>query len=118
MYLQHCLRCYASPWLPAPLKSLRELVRLIDDFANNHPGAGSVPRALGHLPIEIGGVVEHRKAITSAQWKMQRACQAYANANASEKPALDKWLLSLGGQAVMQGPAHVMAYDDMSLRLT
>lgn len=105
-------RVFAEQW-----HYLQQIVQLVDNYVSQHPSATRVPRALGFVTISVGGVSVQRKALTFAQWKMQRACAAYTQLNDAIKPEIDIWLAQLGGEALKTPPTHPFVFVNHKLCL-
>lgn len=80
---------------------LADLIGAIDAWCEAHAGATRVPRSLGDCDVTIGGVRTTRKLATFAQFKAQRALDAYAAIPPADRPAVDAWLDALGGREAM-----------------
>lgn len=119
----------ADDEVPAPIEAilasafaeqwvyLAALVRAIDRYVAANPAAVRVPRALGEVEVEVGGVRTRRKLITFAQWKLQRAHAAYTSVAPAERAAVDTWLDGLGGGQLRAAIAHPMVFVGSQLRL-
>ena len=80
---------------------LRSLVGAIDAWAEEHPDATRVPRALGDHDMTIGGCVGPRRLITFTQWMLQRPLDEYLALGGEDRASADRWLARVGGTEAM-----------------
>ena len=79
---------------------LERTVARVDQWLDKHPQSKTLPRALGMVEFNLGGVRSERKLLTFAQWMFQRSGNHYKALEETDRQRVDEWLESIGGAAM------------------
>ncbi|MCL6270377.1 glutathione S-transferase family protein [Sansalvadorimonas sp. 2012CJ34-2] len=75
----------------------RSVIGAIDQYMNQHPDAGRVPRIVGEGEFSMGGAKGRRCLLAYVQWMAQRSLDAYQQVSDNEKESVSNWMVDLGG---------------------